>query len=616
MLIFRINLLFKHISHAMTINQTYIESSQDGDLTALIRNEQRNIIYKNTLSYLLGHILLSILFIFIVWDKVPQTRLMLGIGLLLAQVAVRAGLFIAYHDIDSLKPNSERRSAWFVFFIFVSGSLWGAVGVVYALPASYEQFLLIVLMVHALGAASYIANSPYLPVFYAFFLPLLLPLSVAIFLEQNPAHIVIAYTTLLFVTVVSLFARNLNKVFTESLRLRFENTALVDELVAQKNELIIQKESAERANAAKTRFLAAASHDLRQPLHSMGLFVSALIDRVRDDTTRNLVMNLNASTEALRGLLNSLLDISRLDAGVIQPKTMNCSIQDLYDRLAHDFAPTAKEKNISLKFRPCKNWVRCDLTLFERILRNIVSNAIRYTEQGGVLVGCRHRGDQLRIETWDTGIGIPQQELANIFHEFYQVGNPERDRDQGLGLGLAIAQRLARLLNHRIDVKSVPGKGSVFAITLPLAEVNTDEIRLQIQNTPGDLHSSLVVVIDDELAVREATQIMLEGWGCDVVTADSGDGALDALTQYERAPEVIIADYRLRNNKTGVEAIKSLHAQYGSDIPAIIITGDTAPDRILEAETSGYHLLHKPLAPARLRALLSHVLAEQETPKS
>lgn len=359
---------------------------------------------------------------------------------------------------------------------------------------------------------------------------------------------------------------------------------------------------------AKTRFLAAASHDLRQPLHAMGLFVSTLQDRALDTGTRKLVQQLDASTDALRALLNSLLDISRLDAGVIHAKNQHCAMQDMFDRLAHDFYPVATEKKISLRFTTQPYWVNCDSSLLEQILRNLLSNALRYTHKGGVLAGFRRRGNTLRIEVWDTGIGIPANELKNIFQEFYQVENPERDRTQGLGLGLAIAQRTANLLGLHIEVNSSVGKGSVFSIAVPLGKMEHETASQPVSPQHNQFDSALVVVIDDELAIREATGMMLENWGCEVLLADSQDRMFELLAQHQRSPSAIIADYRLRNNKTGAEAIRSLHQHYHAGIPAIIVTGDTDPARIREANESGYHLLHKPLAPAKLRTLLGHLL--------
>jgi len=580
---------------------TYLEKT--------IRAEQIRLVCKNSPAMLAAEILIPLALMYAWWDVVDRAMMMAWVGLIYGIALLQSGIFIAYNARVTSTEKTLRLGKYLAVCSFAYGILWGAAGVYMSTPGMPEQFLIMLFILAGFGAGAVVSGAIYLPAFYMFFFPSLLPLIVSSFLDGSRFSNVLAITVTLFFVVMAVFANNLHKVFKQSLRLRFENIDLVNELTAQRNELEIQKEIAERANAAKTRFLAAASHDLRQPLHAMGLFISALSERVRGSVTHKLVLQLDASTGALRGLLNALLDISRLDAGVIHPRIMPCSVQNLFDQIAIECTAQAEEKNISLCVAPTSVWVMSDATLLERIIRNLVLNAIRYTDKGGVLLGCRHRGDQLRIEVWDSGIGIAAHELNNIFHEFYQIGNPERDRNNGLGLGLAIAQRLARLFDNRIEVKSVLKKGSVFALTLPKCNATIVSHELPAISTTGHLQTSMIIVIDDELAIREATQLMLESWGCEVLLADTGEAALIAVAEAGRKPDAIIADYRLRDNKNGVDAVHGLHKVYGCDIPVIIITGDTAPDRLRETETSGYHLLHKPLAPARLRALLTHVIS-------
>ena len=575
---------------------------------ALIRAEQIRTIYDNTPLVLISNIAIPLLLLWALWGAVARPMALTWVALMLGLVALRAGLLVAYRRAAPAPLQAPRWGFYLIVSAFASGCLWGAAGVVLSVPDSPAQFSLIMLILAGLGAAAVISYAAYLPVFHAYFLPSLLPFVATATLGHTQIQLVMAIAAAVFVGAISFFAFNLQNVFTRSLRLRFENLDLV-------SELTVQKEAAERANTAKTRFLAAASHDLRQPLHAMGLLVAALSEKVRGADMRRIVSQLGASTEALRDLLNALLDVSRLDAGVIHPRITDCSVQDLFERLEHDYAAAAAERKLRLRFVSTRAWVQCDATLLERIVRNLVSNAIRYTDRGGVVVGCRRCGEHRRIEVWDSGIGIASKELDNIFHEFYQVGNPERDRSKGLGLGLAIAQRLARLLGHRIDVVSVPGRGSVFALTVPRGTPASPGRETSTPAASGRLRRALVVVIDDELAIREAMRTLLSGWGCDTVLADSGDAALATLARADRPPEVIIADHRLRDGETGVEAIERLKAGHGRDIPAIIITGDTAPDRLREAQASGYSLLHKPIAPARLRALLSRILIENPPQK-
>jgi len=371
----------------------------------------------------------------------------------------------------------------------------------------------------------------------------------------------------------------------------------------------------ELANRAKSRFLAAASHDLRQPMHALGLFVEQLSDMIKYPNARKIVDQVHASVEAMEQLLNALLDISKLDAGVLTPQIEDFSLATLLQRMENNFAAEARAKGLRLRVRPCDLAVRSDPLLLERIVMNLVSNAVRYTERGGIVVGCRRRGKRVRIEVWDSGIGIAEDKQREIFQEFIQLGNSERDRSRGLGLGLAIVERLAQLLNHRIDLASTPGRGSRFSIELPISDVQqTLPEQRALSPMTNSLNGLFVVVVDDEALVRAGMEGVLHGWGCHVVNAGSGDEALVLLGEHERTPDVVISDYRLRENETGIEVINRIRTHYASAIPAALISGDTAPERLREAKDSGYPLLHKPVSPAKLRALLIYLISETGKP--
>jgi CheY-like chemotaxis protein/anti-sigma regulatory factor (Ser/Thr protein kinase) len=293
---------------------------------------------------------------------------------------------------------------------------------------------------------------------------------------------------------------------------------------------------------------------------------------------------------------------------VVTPTPADFRLQPLFTRLDAAFAPQAERKDLRLRAAPTRLAVRSDPVLVERILLNLLSNAVRYTEHGGVLIGCRRRGSRVRIEVWDSGIGIAPEHRQTIFQEFYQVGNPERDRHKGLGLGLAIAARLARLLGSRIDVRSQSGRGSVFAIELPRGVVPAEAaatIRLALPEVLRDAH---VLIVDDDALVLDAMASLLAQWGCRVTTAANGE---EAIRQLADTPHAVICDYRLPNGETGAEVIARLRAANGAEIPAALVTGDTAPERLREARQAGYPLLHKPLQPARLRALLEQLLASR-----
>jgi two-component system, sensor histidine kinase len=373
-------------------------------------------------------------------------------------------------------------------------------------------------------------------------------------------------------------------------------------------ELRRAKEEAERANVAKSRFLAAASHDLRQPVQAITFFTIALTKQIENTAAEPVLNDLKGSLEAIKTLLDSLLDVSRLDAGIVQPRFANFSLTALFDRIQTELAPLAADKRLTLRVLPTTAIIRSDPTLLERIVQNLVSNAIRYTERGKILVGGRARGQFLRIEVWDQGIGIPEDRLDDIFQEFYQVNNIERDRSQGLGLGLAIVQRLSNLLNYPVQVHSVLGRGSVFRVDVPLIGYNRQRnigFLKRADERPAD-HKGLIVVIEDEVIILRGLKLVLEEWGYAVLTATGEAEALECLNDHPHGPDVIISDYRLRAGKTGTEAIRHLRARYGNrPIPSILITGDTGPERLKEAEASGYRLLHKPVSSSQLEDALN-----------
>lgn len=378
--------------------------------------------------------------------------------------------------------------------------------------------------------------------------------------------------------------------------------------------LLAQKEEAERANMAKSRFLAAASHDLRQPMHALMLFVTDLKQRIQYPEVSRIVHNIESSVSAMVSLFNALLDISRLDAGVLHANPVDFPIQSLFDRLRLEFSAAAREKGLDFSVMGSKQVVRTDPLLLERIVVNLVANAVRYTARGGIVVGCRRQRDAVRVEVWDSGPGVPLERQRDIFQEFFQLSNPERDRSKGLGLGLAIVERMAKLIGTRVRLRSVVGKGSVFFLTVPLgAAARVVRERAEPMELVGQpLAGAFVVVVDDEGPILEGMRALLLSWECEVAAVDSQASALAAATQAGKAPDAIISDYRLRDDENGIDVIRALRANFGAAIPGILVTGDTAPDRLREAEQSGFYLIHKPVRPAKLRTLLTHLLTRKK----
>ena len=375
-------------------------------------------------------------------------------------------------------------------------------------------------------------------------------------------------------------------------------------------DLAAKKDMAERANQAKSRFFAAASHDLRQPLHALSLFVAALKARNQQPESETLIDNIEASTAAMELLFNALLDISRLDAGTIEAHPVHFPLQKMLLDLDHQFSALAAEKQLRLRFRPCDVTLYSDPLLIERILANLIANAIRYTDDGGVLVACRRRGRTVRLSVIDTGRGIPPEQQESVFQEFVQLHNPARDRSKGLGLGLAIVSRLARLLGHRVDLRSRPGHGSTFSIDVPCGDARSI-LPPAPAAAPGQIPAdALVLLVDDESAILRGMAELFDNWNIDLVTAHSAAEAEQWLASVGRTPDVIVSDYRLPDDTDGIEVITRLRQKFGRDIPAILVTGDTAPDTILRISRAGFPLLHKPLRPAKLRALLTHLIQQ------
>lgn len=312
--------------------------------------------------------------------------------------------------------------------------------------------------------------------------------------------------------------------------------------------------------------------------------------------------NINQCVAALEELFNALLDISRLDAGIIQPKLRHFRLVEIASRLHTELDAQARQKGLSLKFDGPDVTVHSDPALLENMLRNLIGNAIRFTRKGEVNVLWQTSEDEVHIEVRDTGIGIPAEEQEQIFQEFKQLNNPERDRTKGLGLGLAIVRRLSRLLGCKVTVQSAAGAGSVFRLAIPLGDaalIIAD--RSAHEQLIENERALQVLVIDDESSVREAMATLLGNWGHEVMAVSS---LAEALQSVKRAPQAIIADYRLREDQTGIEAIRKLHETWGSTIPSLIITGDTAPERLREAQESGLAFMHKPVNAAKLRAFL------------
>ena len=385
----------------------------------------------------------------------------------------------------------------------------------------------------------------------------------------------------------------------------------IDERAHAEARLREAKREAELANLSKTKFLAAVSHDLLQPLNAARLFTSALLEQPAAPSS-GLIRNISNSLEDVENLLGTLVDISKLDAGVIKPDIAPFAVSELLENLAVEFRQIAGSEQLRLDFIPCSALVRSDIQLLARILRNLLTNAIRYTPSGRVMLGCRRRRQSLSIEVWDTGVGIPEDKLEEIFHEFKRGEGVRPQQDRGLGLGLAIVEKIARILGHRIQVSSVPGHGSKFAIEVPLAkrapkatpEVASTDMLLE------RLKGARVWVLDNDTAICAGMRTLLEGWGCKVVTALSEQDLAGQVDNFHADADLIIADYHLDHGCNGVDVVETVNARRASPLPALMITANYSNELKQQVRELGHMLMHKPVRPMKLKTAMCHMMEQ------
>jgi two-component system, chemotaxis family, CheB/CheR fusion protein len=375
------------------------------------------------------------------------------------------------------------------------------------------------------------------------------------------------------------------------------------------------KRQAEHANLGKSRFLAAASHDLRQPLQTISLLHEILAKKLKDETTLALVGRLEETVSAMSSMLDTLLDINQLEAGIVRREMVDFPINAVLEHLRTQFAFHAAAHRLGWRVVPSSLSVRSDPRLLEQMIRNLLSNAVKYTNKGKILLGCRRRGDKLRIEVWDTGIGVPEEQLQAIFDEFHQLDNPARERSKGLGLGLAIVERLADLLGHTVDVRSQPGKGSVFAVEVPLGRDVPWRPRLDRSEGKESAHrSGAILVVEDDPSVREMLALLLEGEGHRATIAEDGRKALELAARGEIRPDVVVADYNLPKGLNGLQVIAGLRETLGVEIPTVILTGDISTDTLREIAQEGHLHLNKPVKAKELMSLIRRRLAGAQPP--
>jgi signal transduction histidine kinase len=573
---------------------------------AEVRLEQINALYRQSPPILLGNIAVVSLSIFLLWREVSQRDLLAWAAAIYVLTGIRIAMVGWDRRVVEHPIETATRRAWrYAFFSGLSGCLWGSMGILFFAPDNTVVTAFICIVLAGMTGGSVASLSSYWPTYFAFALPTVLPFAIRSFVYGNALFSVLGVLSLFLLAVNLAFSRTLQRIVQDAVSLRFENIGLIRQLTEE-------KERAEIANRSKSQFLAAASHDLRQPTHALGLYVATLralaqAPVIERTAIAGLAERLQTALKGMSQLLNVLLDISRLDAGVIDVEPRRFALRQELDALENQFSQAASAKGLTLKIRSTSIWLETDAVLLHNILSNLVSNAVRYTVRGGILVACRRRDREVEIQVFDTGIGIASDQLAIIFREFYQIGNAARDREQGLGLGLAIVQRTAVLLGARIQVRSAPGRGSLFSVRLPaMHDVLPPDIHPDTgggERIASRWHKTLLV-IDDDRDVLASMQTLLQAWGHTVVVAQSLEQAVAAARSHRAALEMVLTDFRLASEVTGVDAIHAVFRTLGHEIPAIIITGDTSADGINATSSSGFQVVHKPLDPQEMRALI------------
>ena len=488
----------------------------------------------------------------------------------------------------------------------VDGAIWGSLAWVALDTTSLMGSILVIAVLTAVAGNSMSLLSPVLPVFLALVAAEIAVAVSKVFLLGDPTYNALGLAGLLYIFILMAQAHNSSRAARAAIVLGLENVELLEKLRLETSIAQQARVEAEQANTSKSKFLAAASHDLRQPIHAQGLFLDILSRSGLNPQQQQSLDCAIAAGQASAEMLNTMLDFSRIEAGVVQPQVVSFRLQPLLNKIEREFARQADAKGLVYRSRETALAVDSDPALIELIFRNLVSNAIRYTDRGGLLVACRQCKGHVLLEVRDTGIGIEPAHQREVFREFHQLGNPERDRRKGLGLGLSIVEGLARTLEHPLLLKSTPGRGSMFRLTLPLATGACVDNAVVLTHHKDELRDVRVLVVDDDEAVRTGTLHLLRDWGCVGEAAESIEEALELAAKH--APDVVISDYRLREQRSGLEAIAALRSVLGQSLPALLITGDTAPDRLREALSSNIPLLHKPVSPDQLHLGLVNVL--------
>lgn len=558
------------------------------------------------------HTLLVLIVGWVYWGIADQDLLLLWLGVMLA---ISIGRLVMVQMFAANPPHDDDLHRWdqlYLAAVFVNGIWWGAAGFLLYPKDNVVYQVVLAFLIGGMSASATASLAARRIAVVLAVCPALLIASTRFLFDGTAGHVEMGVILVLYLAVLMNIGHSMNRQIVDALSLRFENQGLVASLENSVKELEVARWAAEQSNRAKTRFLASASHDLRQPVHAMTLFVAALTRRFAEDQkSEDLIAKINRSLDSVRGLLDSLLDISKLDAGIVHVREERIEVRALLDQVVNEFAGEAEQKGLHLRAAGTRIFVDSDQVLLGQIVRNLTANAIRYTDDGGVLIAVRKSAETARIEVWDTGVGIKAGDKEEIFQEFFQLRSVSADQQGGLGLGLSIVKRTCDLLNCDIDVMSEVGRGSRFVVTLPLAlnqtQHDTDQ-DVKVPDLPGAHEQTRIMLIEDDPLSADALMGLLESWGYTCAMTGGLAGVAGAIDALQGRVDLIISDYRLVDGETGEHVADEVRSRVGEKTPVLIVTGDTGPDRLLDLRKTGFDLLHKPVQPAELRAIIRHLL--------
>ncbi len=553
-----------------------------------------------------GNLLAQTVSGYVLWGYFPASDILLWCGSNYLLFFIR--LYLRVHFDEQVETGYHAVRRWahqYAGSALIGGLIWGSGAWLFFDISQPELTIFMLIVLVSVIAAALPALSSYSPAFFCFSIGITIPLVMKL-INFDWAHSdYLALLAVMFLGINLVYSRNLDKTISSSITMDLKNKSLLADMTAMRDR-------AEQANVQKSRFLAAVSHDLRQPLHAMGLFMSSLKMELKSEKQLSLYEHIDQARESLIEMFDALLDVSRLETGRIKPVIRHCQLAPVIEEVVSAFSVQAAEKNIAIRVEDCLHVVKTDAVLLAGIIRNLLHNAIKYTDRGTITVECRRLENEIELAVRDTGCGIPAEQQDRIFDEYHQLNNPRRDRDNGLGLGLSIVKKTASLLNHELTLDSAPEKGSCFCIRLPTGQADHIEEEKAIR-LAQNFSSLNVLVIDDDRAVREATSMLLSDWGYRAITCATLPKALERIRSEQCVADLLICDYRLGNNlhqsETGLDAVVRIREECDRHLPALIITADTHQDTLRTIADNELLVLKKPISPARLKNIINTLLA-------